>query len=436
MAEHGFFSPPRKKAVAYARNSDERQENSAEIQMEAIRAFASRHDVDVIAELVDDGVTGLTENRPAFLALMQEWVENPDAPEFQYVLVYDMSRFARFDPDKSAAMEYACKRRGKELITVLRGIPTPDQELAHYLLRAIERFTSADYVHVLSKKVKGGCIKVIQQGFSAGGLPPYGLDRLLVDERHQPVQILRPGEQKMISNQRVQFVPSQGQPAEVVRRIFSEFVHGARTFGSIAARLNADGIVSPGGKLWRAGMIRKVLANPSYVGFLTYNKTSGLLKSPRRRNSKKAWVVTPDAFPHVVDTALFTDAQERLRAHPPHGSHMERRHVRHLHEYMRRRTGKSALPILVSRGCLVDGTTRWCFLLVRKKAVPGAFLCIGLPDEEYRADAYIPGGETFFIIPSQDFGVGQYVVCEKGRSPHEVDRVTAEAFLVTFQTEK
>jgi DNA invertase Pin-like site-specific DNA recombinase len=98
----------RKRAVAYYRHSAEiGQENSVEIQRDNIRAFADKHDLEIIHEFSDRGKSGLNaEGRPAFNEMMT-WVTTRD--DFEFILVLDVSRWGRFqDTDLSALYKAQC----------------------------------------------------------------------------------------------------------------------------------------------------------------------------------------------------------------------------------------------------------------------------------------------------------------------------------------
>jgi DNA invertase Pin-like site-specific DNA recombinase len=56
-----------KKAVAYYRHSaEDKQENSVAIQREHAEKFAAKHNIEIIHEEADEGVSGLIANRPGF----------------------------------------------------------------------------------------------------------------------------------------------------------------------------------------------------------------------------------------------------------------------------------------------------------------------------------------------------------------------------------
>ena len=173
-----------------------------------------------------------------------------------------------------------------------------------------ERFRAAQYSRELSDKVWRGCVRIAQQGYWAGGSPPYGFNRLLLDEKREPLHTLDPGQRKGIQNQRVTLVEGDATQITIIQRIFHEFVELGYSEHKIAERLNNDGILSPGGRRWGAAMVLSRLRNETYVGTLLYNRTSQKLKTPRHDNPPEAWVRTAEAFDGIVSPEQFARAQE------------------------------------------------------------------------------------------------------------------------------
>jgi hypothetical protein len=103
----------RPRAVAYYRHSaQDRQENSIPIQREQVHQWAEKNGVEIIEEFEDAGKSGLNaEGRPAFTAMMNDWVKQRD--DFELVLCLDVSRWGRFqDIDLSAQYSTeSCRRK-------------------------------------------------------------------------------------------------------------------------------------------------------------------------------------------------------------------------------------------------------------------------------------------------------------------------------------
>lgn len=300
------------RAVAYYRHSaQDRQENSVVIQQEQVRQWAKSNGVEIIHEFADRGKSGLTaEGRDGFSDMMEKWVKGRD--DFQFVLCLDVSRWGRFqDIDLSATYSAECKRHGKQVIYTTLGKPKENDQLYQVYVQ-FERFRAAQYSKELSDKVFRGCVKISQQGYWAGGKPPYGFQRLLLDETRKPVQILAEGQRKSIQNQRVTLIPGSGQHGAVVRRIFKNCTESRWGPNRIAASLNSEDIPSPGGGEWDGSKVRHILVNEQYVGTMVYNKTTQKLKTPSRQNPKPEWVRTCSAFEAIVDQATFDEAQRLL----------------------------------------------------------------------------------------------------------------------------
>jgi DNA invertase Pin-like site-specific DNA recombinase len=303
---------PRFRAVAYYRHSaQDRQENSVAIQQEQVQQWARENGVEIIHEFSDRGKSGLTaEGRDAFNDMMENWVKKRN--DFNFVLCLDVSRWGRFqDIDLSATYSAECKRHGKQVIYTTLGKPKENDQL-HQVYVQFERFRAAQYSRELSDKVFRGCIKIAQQGYWAGGKPPFGFQRLLLDETKKPVQILASGQRKSIQNQRVTLTPGEEHEIAVIRRIFHEFTDDGRGTQVIAQGLNHDGIVSPGRGTWDGSKVHRILINELYVGTLVYNKTTQKLKTPTRHNPKGDWVRTASAFDPIIEQSQFDQAQQAL----------------------------------------------------------------------------------------------------------------------------
>lgn len=82
----------KKRVVIYARFSSHSQtEQSIEGQLRECYEYAKRQDLLVVAEYIDRALTGTTDKRPEFLRM----IDDSKKKTFDYVLVYQLDRFAR-----------------------------------------------------------------------------------------------------------------------------------------------------------------------------------------------------------------------------------------------------------------------------------------------------------------------------------------------------
>ena len=97
-----------KNAVIYARFSSHAQnEQSIEGQLAECRAFAERNNLRIVREYIDRALTGTTDKRPDFLQM----IEDSKRKGFQFVIVYQLDRFARNRYD-SATCKAKLKKKG------------------------------------------------------------------------------------------------------------------------------------------------------------------------------------------------------------------------------------------------------------------------------------------------------------------------------------
>ena len=89
-----------RRAAEYVRMSTEHQKYSTANQASAIRAYAEKRGLEIVRTYADEGKSGLNiEGRGALQRLLHD-VGTTEA-DFEVILVYDVSRWGRFqDPDE------------------------------------------------------------------------------------------------------------------------------------------------------------------------------------------------------------------------------------------------------------------------------------------------------------------------------------------------
>jgi DNA invertase Pin-like site-specific DNA recombinase len=194
------------KAAQYVRMSTEHQQYSTENQRDIIKEYADRHGMVVVRTYADDGKSGLSlGGRNALKQLIAD-VENGRA-DFSSILVYDVSRWGRFqDADESAYYEYICKRSGINVTYCAEQFEN-DGSPVSTIVKGVKRAMAGEYSRELSVKVFKGQCKLIEQGFRQGGLAGFGIRRMLVDQNGNPKGHLKIGECKSIQTDRVILVP-------------------------------------------------------------------------------------------------------------------------------------------------------------------------------------------------------------------------------------
>ena len=98
------------RAAEYVRMSTEHQQYSTENQADKIREYARVQGIEIVRTYADDGKSGLNiGGRKSLQQLLGD--VDAGAIDFKLVLVYDVSRWGRFqDADEAAYYEYQIGR--------------------------------------------------------------------------------------------------------------------------------------------------------------------------------------------------------------------------------------------------------------------------------------------------------------------------------------
>ena len=296
------------RAAQYVRMSTEHQQYSTENQSDVLREYAAKRGLSIVRTFSDSGKSGLRIDGRDALKELIEVVQTGQA-DFRTILVYDVSRWGRFqDADESAYYEYICKRAGINVQYCAEQFEN-DGSPVSTIVKGVKRAMAGEYSRELSAKVFKGQCKLVELGFRQGGAAGYGLRRLLIDQAGQPKTELRPGEQKSLQTDRVVLVPGPPEEREVVRRIYQLFVGDRRTEGEIAGELNREPVLGEQGRPWTRGTVHQVLSSEKYIGNNVYNRVSFKLKKKRVRNPPEMWVRHDLAFEPIVDPKDFSAAQ-------------------------------------------------------------------------------------------------------------------------------
>jgi len=301
------------RVAQYVRMSTDHQQYSTENQSAKIREYAAKRGFEIVRTYTDAGKSGLNIDGRASLQRLIADVQSA-AADFQYILVYDVSRWGRFqDADESAYYEYICKRQDIQVIYVAEQFEN-DGSPVSTIVKGVKRAMAGEYSRELSAKVFAGQCRLIELGFRQGGVAGYGLRRVLVDQHGLMKGTLDRGEHKSLQTDRVILMPGPEEEVAVVNRIYHWFIDEALNEAAIAARLNAQGILTDFGRPWSRATVHEILTNEKYIGNNLYNRRSFKLKRVHVKNPPEMWIKREAAFEAIVAPQVFYTAQGIIRA--------------------------------------------------------------------------------------------------------------------------
>lgn len=301
-------------AALYLRMSTEHQKYSILNQKLVIGDFAKRNGFNVVKAYADEGKSGvLLKRRTGLKQLLADVVGG--CPPFKAILVYDVSRWGRFQNcDESAHYEFLCANAGVQVQYCAEPFPN-DGSPQSALLKAVKRSMAAEYSRELGVRVFQGQKTLVQMGYKMGGNCLYGLRRQLVSLDGTVKFILKPGEAKSLSTDHVVQVRGPESEVRMVRRLYRM----ARTMSSVSIlkKLNKEHRKFSDGRPWTLNRINSVLGNIRYTGSNMWGRVSTRLYSGKKKNPQEEWAFGPPTFKPIVSRAYFDKIQELRRTRDP-----------------------------------------------------------------------------------------------------------------------
>lgn len=295
-------------AAQYLRMSTDDQPNSIPFQKDAIRLYAEKHGFEVIETYEDPGRSGIEiRHRPGLRKLIQDVVGSQ--VRFKVILVYDVSRWGRFqDTDESAYYEFLCRRAGVPIHYCAEQFAN-DGTMPNVIMKDLKRLMAAEFSRELAVKVRAGQTRIAAQGFRLGGMPGYGYRRMLISSDGRRRQILRPHERKNLTSDRVILVPGPKDEIACIRTIFDLAANGRKSPRQIAEELNRRHVRFVGDKQWKKSCIFNILKNEKYLGSNVWGRSHRPFNSSWHRVPEDRWIRKADAFVPLVSSEQF----ERVR---------------------------------------------------------------------------------------------------------------------------
>ena len=254
-----------------------------------------------LVHFLDDGISGVTMDRPGFVEMIRQLEQGKAAAVF----VKDLSRLGRNYIEVGRLTEEFFPDHDIRLVAVSDNIDTAEGENE---LAPIRNLFNEWYARDISKKRRISN-KIKGNAGEPMGQPPYGYIKDPNDPKHWIVD---------------------DEAAQVVRRVYSMTLEGFGT-EQIAAQLEKDGVLTPRaywltkgikrpgkGKQqpptkWNSSTITKILSLQEYCGdilnFKTYSKS---YKNKKRiDNDRENWVVFQDVHEAIIERAVYEQVQQK-----------------------------------------------------------------------------------------------------------------------------
>ena len=298
-----------KRAIAYLRKSTDLQETSLEQQKEKVLEFAKEHAVRVIEIFAEEACGENVEGRPEFRKMVECCKSNED---FQYVFVYDISRWGRFENPKEAVYwEVEVERAGRKVVFTSEGFK--EDNIGTSISNFVKSAEASEYLKNIRRQTVRGMMYHANKGFWMGGRPPYGYDRAIVEDG-KVIEVLTEGKQKNIKDQKIKLIINKEQ-IKAIKTIFVMFAKQGMSVHSIVTYLNNQSQFVPAmGRMWSKSSIWRILHNEVYIGTLVYNRENGHKRHGKHKyNPQEEWVMVKNSHEAIIPIELWEMVKLRTK---------------------------------------------------------------------------------------------------------------------------
>ncbi len=258
---------------------------------------------------IEEGISGtvVQHERPQFSRLIEDiQFADPDNKPFDVVAVYRIDRLARRLKILLSITDFF-EEYGIKLISANESIDT-NTPFGRAILGIIGVIAELE-IETTKQRMKDGREQAGKRGTKMGSNAEYGY-------------------KKNINKSRVILE----EEAEIVKRIFHEFVYENKSTEIIRKRLSEENVLSPSASAvkhekvkstkvkkknaitdWNATKIKSILKDEAYLGISYFGKSKKGKKLP-----KKEWKVSDEYHEAIIDKRTFLEAQKLLKKRAKH----------------------------------------------------------------------------------------------------------------------
>lgn len=288
---------------------DERSGESESIsnQRALLLNYVRDHNLILVDEYVDDGVSGTTFDREGF----NRMIKDCESKRINMIITKDASRLGRDHIEFGYYVERFFPENKIRYVAVNDGIDTATNSSANDMI-AFKGVFNDMYVKDISNKLKSSLYTKKRNGQFVGAYAPFGYMKDLEDKH------------KLLINE---------EEAIIVKRIFKMFANGS-SLNDICDTLTREQVKTPSmfknmklGQnnvhygVWATRTVSDILKCPTYIGNLAQckQKKASYKSKKRVHNEKSDWIVSNGSAPAIIDEDTFNTVQNMFKSNKHRG---------------------------------------------------------------------------------------------------------------------
>jgi hypothetical protein len=224
-----------------------------------------------------------------------------ESPKIKAILTVEVQRLSRGDLEDAGRLIKLLRYTNTLVITPQKIYDLQDEYDRDAFERELKR--GNEFLEYQKKIMQRGTLLSVSQGNYLGSHPPYGYNKIWVQEGKRKCPTLAINEEQ----------------ANVVRMIFDLYVNKNFGMPNIGNKLNELGIKAPIGEYWQTSSIKDMLINIHYIGRIKWNwrktltivEDSEIVKT-RPKSKIGEYLIYDGKHEAIISEELFNKAQEKM----------------------------------------------------------------------------------------------------------------------------
>ena len=229
---------------------------------------------------------------------VQKLLKLIESPKIKAILIVEVQRLSRGDLEDAGRLIKLIRYTNTLVITPMKTFDLIDEYDRDMFERELKR--GNEYLEYQKKIMNRGKQLSVSQGNYIGSIPPYGYDKVFIQEGKRKCPVLVINEEQ----------------ANIVRMIFDMYVNQDMGYSAIANRLDELHITPPRDDFWSPASINDMLINIHYTGKIKWNyrKTvvvveDGIVKKTAPKS--KDYLIYEGKHQAIISEELFELAQQK-----------------------------------------------------------------------------------------------------------------------------
>lgn len=223
-----------------------------------------------------------------------------ESPKIKAILIVEVQRLSRGDLEDAGRLIKLIRYTNTLIITPMKTFDLKDEYDRDMFERELKR--GNEFLEYQKKIMGRGRELSVSQGNYIGTFPPYGYDKIIIQEGKRKCPTLAINEEQ----------------ANVVRMMYDMYVNQDMPLHRIAMKLNNLGIKPVRREYWSATSISRIITSPHYIGKVRWNyrKTvvvveDGEVKKTNPIAKEGDYLIYDGKHPAIISNELYELAQQK-----------------------------------------------------------------------------------------------------------------------------